>query len=151
MTKCIHCGNTKFRSTTHNDSRKIAGRSFTTEVSANVCAACGELTLAAEMVSRIELQIARELAEAGERSGEAFRFMRKAAGVPGKELAELFDVTPETVSRWENGKTPVERRALALLTAIVSDAQGGTPSTIERLRGLQAPKKLGKTVRVNLT
>jgi transcriptional regulator with XRE-family HTH domain len=29
------------------------------------------------------------------------------------ELAELLDVTPETVSRWENGRQAIERRAVA--------------------------------------
>ena len=34
--------------------------------------------------------------------------MRKALGMPAKELADKLQVTPEAVSRWENSKSVIE-------------------------------------------
>jgi transcriptional regulator with XRE-family HTH domain len=35
-------------------------------------------------------------------AGREIRFLRKALGLQAKELAEALDLTPETISRWEN-------------------------------------------------
>jgi len=69
-------------------------------------------------------------------------------GLRGTDLAALLDVAGETVSRWETGALPVERRALALLAAIVMEAVAGGTATLDRLRTLQAPTKLPKVVKV---
>ena len=37
-------------------------------------------------------------------NGREIRFLRKALGYTGKELAEKMQVTAESVSRWENDK-----------------------------------------------
>ncbi|HCF56532.1 MAG TPA: hypothetical protein DFS52_00855 [Myxococcales bacterium] len=34
--------------------------------------------------------------------------MRRALGLRSRDLAELLDVSPETVSRWENATRPVD-------------------------------------------
>ncbi len=36
-------------------------------------------------------------------SGPEVRFLRRALDMTGREFAEAMDLTPETVSRWENG------------------------------------------------
>lgn len=41
--------------------------------------------------------------------------VKNAAGVSGAELAELLDTTPETVSRWQTGRTEPRRANLDLL------------------------------------
>ena len=49
------------------------------------------------------------------------RFLRKYLGFSGVDFAGLLDVTPETVSRWENGKkqmSPVAERALRLMVFV---------------------------------
>ena len=68
------------------------------------------------------------------------------------DLAELLDVTPETVSRWETGKLDVARAAWSALAGIVVErAHGeGRSRMLDRLRALQAPKKLAKAVRIEL-
>jgi transcriptional regulator with XRE-family HTH domain len=86
----------------------------------------------------------------GPATGEAFRFMRKVLGIPAIELAELLDVAPETVSRWENGKLPIERRALALLASMVLDRVEGVTTTLERLRSLRDPPAAPALVRLDL-
>ncbi len=64
-----------------------------------------------KVLAKLDLAAAQWLADAGARSPETFRFMRKTLGLRAADLAELLDVAPETVSRWERGVLPVEHRA----------------------------------------
>lgn len=48
-------------------------------------------------------------------SGKEIRAMRKALGLRAAALAEFLDVTPETLSRWENGKEAVSNNAERIL------------------------------------
>ena len=77
-------------------------------VSRSVCPTCGEVgitipdlpgLIAAVAVARVRTQWRLE--------GDEIRFLRKACELTAKELAELLQVTAETVSRWENGKAPI--------------------------------------------
>lgn len=73
---------------------------------------------------------------------EAFPFMRKALGLKSNALAELFDLQPETVSRWEKGTQTLDPRAFALLGSVVVDRLAGREKlALERLRALRAPVK----------
>ena len=74
--------------------------------------------------------------------------MRKALELRADELADLLDVTRETISRWENDRQPLERRAVALISELVVDRVEGRTRTIDRLRALREPPRLAKTVRV---
>ncbi|MCA1825504.1 MAG: helix-turn-helix domain-containing protein [Myxococcales bacterium] len=56
-----------------------------------------------------ERAITLELARRGDVGPEGFRWLRKAAGLKAVRLAEFLDVTPMQVSRWENGRKPLER------------------------------------------
>ena len=90
------------------------------------------------------------LAESPESSGEAFRFMRKVAGLRAIDVAELFAVTPETVSRWETDKHPIDRGALVLLGLIVKERAEGTSLTLDALRARLAARPLAKKVPIQL-
>ena len=50
---------------------------------------------------------------------EEIRFCRKAIGKSGKDLALLLGVKPETVSRWENGKQPINDATEKIFRQIV--------------------------------
>ena len=52
-------------------------------------------------------------------SGADIRFMRKALKWPSKKLADKLQVTPEAVSRWENGKSVIEPSSEKLLRMVV--------------------------------
>lgn len=52
-------------------------------------------------------------------SGREIKFLRKALGISGKELAKKLNVAKETVSRWENAKEPVGPMAERLLRIYV--------------------------------
>ena len=54
-------------------------------------------------------------------SGKEIRFLRKAADWTAKQLAEIIGVTPESVSRWENGKEvvgPTSEKLLRIMTVM---------------------------------
>jgi DNA-binding transcriptional regulator YiaG len=128
---------------------EVAGYEFSGTVAARRCGACGERLLDGSSLERLQLRAAATLAAAGEASPGALRFMRKAAGLRGADLAALLDVAGETVRGWETGALPVERRAAALLGAIVAEAAAGSAATLERLRALAAPARLPKRVKLD--
>lgn len=75
------------------------------------CKACGEiLTPIAELERQGQLA-AEQLVARGIRTGDEFRFVRKHAGLRANEVAEMFGVRKETVSRWERGEVEIPRTA----------------------------------------
>ncbi|HWO22456.1 MAG TPA: type II TA system antitoxin MqsA family protein [Kofleriaceae bacterium] len=75
------------------------------------CSACGETLFDDEEAGRQEQELAAALVERGVRTGAEFALVRKAAGLRGVDVAELFGVRPETVSRWEHGESEIPRTA----------------------------------------
>ncbi|HWU86525.1 MAG TPA: type II TA system antitoxin MqsA family protein [Kofleriaceae bacterium] len=75
------------------------------------CSSCGEAVFDWEESGRQERALAAALVERGIRKGNEFALVRKAAGLRGVEVAELFGVRPETVSRWEHGDGEIPRTA----------------------------------------
>jgi putative zinc finger/helix-turn-helix YgiT family protein len=127
----------------------VDGVTFEGKVAAAVCAKCGEAIIEGATLEGFELAIATELASRGVCTPAAFRFVRKALGLRGVDLAELLGVEPETVSRWENGARALDRSAFALLGALVADRIAGRNDTRLRLEALRKPsRRLPSTVRV---
>ncbi len=111
----------------------------TEDLPALVCADCGESTVSYETMKSFELAVAKHLAGLGHPMGSAFRYMRKALGMPAARLSELLGVTPETMSRWETGDRPVSVQAFALLGSLVSDACAKRTETHDRLAAMNSP------------
>ena len=132
-------------------SRDVADHVFVASLPARLCRSCGETSYEAAVLQRFDLHVANRLAEAGVGGGAAFRFMRKALGLRAVDLAELLDVSAETLSRWETEKRALDRGALAVLAACVRDALAGRTSTIDTLRALRTPRTLEKRVQLDLT
>lgn len=148
MKRCALCKSERLVVTQHADRREVAGRMFTATIQAKRCESCGEEYLELNDLAALDMAIAGELARHGEMSGESFRFMRKALGMRALEFAELLDVTHETVSRWEHERLPVERRAAALLCAMVLDRLEGRTTTLDRLKTLLKPDPLPDLVQL---
>jgi len=145
---CYECQSTKLKE--GRDGLKVdldIGTFVMADAPAVVCENCGAVSTDAKYLEAFELIVAGFLAQHGASSPGSLRFMRKAIGLPAGELAELLDVTRETVSRWENGKQPLERRALAIVGGLVLDRLDGKTRTLDRLRMLKHPPKLAKTKR----
>lgn len=68
-------------------------------------------------------------------NGHEIRFLRKALELKAVDLAEHLDVTPETLSRWENGKDAISTNAERLLRLRVVRAlrekAPGVPATLD--------------------
>jgi len=58
-------------------------------------------------------------------SGKELKFLRKAIGVKAVDLAKFLDVTPETLSRWENGKEPISTNPERVIRMRVYNALHG--------------------------
>lgn len=115
---------------------------------AGVCRKCGEAIVALGELDRFEVEVA--LARAGAHSGDAIRTMRKAIGLSATALAELLDVSPETVSRWENGGRAAPLSAVATVGAMGLDHAAGSTTTADRLQALRKGPQLAKVVRLDL-
>jgi putative zinc finger/helix-turn-helix YgiT family protein len=146
ITRCVKCGSDQIGESTEPDTLAIAGQTFTADVPALRCAACGAVFFDGPALGEFEHAAARELARHGPATGETFRFMRKALGVRAVDLAELLDVTPETISRWETGKLAMARTAWVTLSSLVLDFDG----TQERLRAVREPPKSARVVRLKV-
>jgi putative zinc finger/helix-turn-helix YgiT family protein len=75
------------------------------------CKACGEILTELTELERQERLVAEQLVARGIRSGQEFRFVRKHARLQANEVAEMFGVRKETVSRWERGEVDIPRTA----------------------------------------
>jgi DNA-binding transcriptional regulator YiaG len=149
-TRCPACGKTAFQPVTYTARRDLDGRRFTAGVSARKCTSCGELLISGPGLGAFERAITIELARGGEVGPEGFRWLRKAAGLKAVRLAELLDVTPMQVSRWENGRKPLERRAVALVSALALEQIEGKTVTRAVLEALAARKKPSRNVRLDV-
>lgn len=115
---------------------QVGGHLFEAELAVRRCDSCGEVVIKLDDWGKFEREIAGWFARTGVLSGEVFRFMRKAAGLRAKELAELLDVTPETISRWEKEHRQPDRKAMMVLGDLVLDRLRGEETALNRLRAL---------------
>lgn len=146
--RCVECGGSEMKATRSDERVKVAGRTFAAKIPATRCVKCGAKYLSHEAVGVLELAAAGELARHGEVPSEAFGFMRRTLGLKALELARLLDVTPETVSRWEHGKQPIDRGAAALLSAMVLDRIDGRTTTLDSLKALLEPERMPRLVKL---
>lgn len=72
------------------------------------CVNCGYETLSIPNMDGLVAATAMvRLLEPTKLDGKDIKFLRKAAEMPATALAKELEVTPETVSRWENEKAPI--------------------------------------------
>lgn len=51
--------------------------------------------------------------------GNQIALLRKSKGLTGERLAQLLDVSPQAVSKWENGRSLPETTLLPLLAEVL--------------------------------
>ena len=143
---CVNCGSNRLRQTSAVVSRHVAGHEFQASIPARECISCNMKYYASSDLARFELATAITIANAALQAPEALKFMRKVTGLQGKQFADLLGVRPETVSRWESGKTPVNRATYSVLQQFLLDRLAGSSATERGLRVLMRPRKLQKRV-----
>lgn len=149
MKRCVECGAADLRPGSEPVEVRVGRRVFAGDVASLRCAKCGETYTDGAAGEALEHEAARWLAEHGFSSGDEIRFMRKVAGLRAADLAELLDVSPESVSHWETGKHRADRGTLVTIGALVLDVLEGSTATRDRLRALREPPRLAK-VRLEL-
>ena len=147
--KCSRCGSRALREKKRPATRTVAGHSFKASVPALLCHSCGAVYFNGPALVNFDFAVANKLARAGVSDGEAIKFMRKAVGIPAVTLAELLDTSPETISRWERGVSHIDRAAFAILAGIVMEKAEDRSDTLERLRALRNPARLGSMVQID--
>ena len=148
--KCPSCGAVRLESRAVRRTRNVADHRFTAQLPARVCTACGTSYFDDRTVAEFDALVAATLAEAGIADPDALKFLRKVTGLRGKEFAQLLAVRPETVSRWEQGKRPIDRATFTLMRQLVHERAAGISAPTDYLRSLGNPKRLPKTVKIAL-
>ena len=77
-------------------------------------------------------------------SGREIRFLRKEMNLTQSELAIYFDVTAQTVARWEKGEVDIPRASELLLRALMLCNVEGTVDVFgltEELSGMDRPTR----------
>jgi DNA-binding transcriptional regulator YiaG len=150
MKTCGRCKKERVVQITLDDNMDVCGHTFTAQLPAEKCEACGQIAIQGHDMKLFELRVAIELAKAGVRSAEAFRFLRKAVGLDEAGLAELLDVPEEFIGYWDRGDWPVDPRAQAVLCSLVLAKYEQRPAALDPLAVMRQPRKLARKVRVTL-
>ena len=150
VSRCVKCGESDLLIVSHVFRATVAGVPFERKLKVQKCSTCGEIYLRAGSLGDFELSAALAFARAGVQRPAALKFMRKAAGLRATDLGGLFDLTPEHLSRIENGKVPPDKRTVALLAALLEDKAAGTTRTIDQLHALDRPRRLKGKVRLDI-
>lgn len=111
------------------------------------CGSCGETYTPAGSLKQAERIAGAELIRMGVRGGKFLRWIRAGQGLTGAELAKLFGVTPETVSRWENDRFKPGPAVWNALADLVEDSVHGRTTTRDRLQTPLAKTKKRVTLR----
>jgi putative zinc finger/helix-turn-helix YgiT family protein len=84
------------------------------------CPGCDEREVAIPRLPALHRALARiVVGKPGRLTGPEIRFLRKYLGFSGADFAEAMGSDPSTISRWENGKEPMNKHADRLLRLMV--------------------------------
>ena len=106
MTTCPDCGGTAVTTVLPTYATDLGGMRVRLVNAAirETCGACGEATIEVPDLDGLARAAAMVRALLPLRmTGKDVRFLRRALDMSGREFAEAMELTPETVSRWENG------------------------------------------------
>ncbi|MEQ1729326.1 MAG: type II TA system antitoxin MqsA family protein [Vicinamibacterales bacterium] len=95
----------------------------------------------------LSLEIARKTARL---TPEEIRFLRKYLGLSSADFAQHLGVAPETVSRWEQGRTPMGTTADRLLRLLALTREPVSHYPLEMLKDIAktSPKPLRVEMKV---
>jgi putative zinc finger/helix-turn-helix YgiT family protein len=116
------------------------------------CPKCGETYTGIPAIERLHRVLAAALIRKKRRlAPEEIRFLRKSLGWSGVDFAKHMGATPETVSRWENGKAPMGAQADRLLRLLVARETPITEYSVDVLAHLAGDEGPITPARVEVT
>lgn len=99
------------------------------------CTQCGNVDLTLNDLAGYERRAAALVLDKIPRAnGAMLRYARKALGITQAELAKLIGHEPETISRWETDKRPIERAEQLALVALLDQVECHGLDIRERLQ-----------------
>ena len=119
--RCLNCG-ASMETRRENYHYTASGLPHVTllQVEVSRCPSCGETEVSIPRIEALHRTIAAALIRKRARlAPEEIRYLRKYLGWSGVDFAAHMGVTPETVSRWEHGTTPMGNTADRLLRLLV--------------------------------
>ena len=121
------------------------------DVEVSRCPHCGEMEVAIPQIEDLHRAIAHALLRKPTRlTPEEIQYLRTYLAWSGAELAAHMGTTPETVSRWEHGATPMGKTADRLLRLVVATRLPGSEDVLETLRVITATER-PQSIRLSLT
>lgn len=154
MTQCLECGGpTKTRREKHYRYVECGLPNVVIEdsVRRTTCERCGEMYTSIPAIEQMHGQIAAAvIRKRGRLAAEEIRFLRKWLGWSGVDFAKRTGTKPETVSRWENGRTLMGPQADRLLRVLVARETPVTEYSVDVLAQIAADGGSTAPVRVEL-
>ena len=122
---CVMCNSDQMRKVRTTDETLVDGTSFSYGIDAWACKKCDEMYFSGPDLVHIERDIAKRLLLSRAYGPQAFRRLRShAVGVESQVFAAAIGTTPETVSRWENGRMPINGAAFEVVRLLAAKALG---------------------------
>jgi putative zinc finger/helix-turn-helix YgiT family protein len=154
---CIQCGR-KLATKRENYRYAACGLLNVTLVGVEVrrCAKCGDHEVVIPRIEKLHQVLAAAVIRQTSRlTKDEIRFLRKYLGYSGVDFAKVVGVSPETISRWENGKEKMGSSAEKLVRMLVVHPQPIRHYSIEALAKISekpskpAPKPIGVRIKGN--
>ncbi len=151
MKRCRECGETMVVS---RENYRYEASGLPNVILRNVevrrCKACGAFDVAIPRLSELHRSIAAAvIAKTSPLVPAEIKFLRKHLGWSGADFAAHMGTTPETVSRWENGRLAMSATADRLLRTLVAVKEPTGSYSIDVLRSIQ-PTRTAKPLKVGL-
>lgn len=136
MKTCFECG-TRMRMKRENYKYDASGLPGVTLRAIPVarCPHCHEVEVHIPNIEGLHRALALAIARKTERlTAEEIRFLRKYLGLSGVDFAQHLGVAPETVSRWEQGKTAMGTTADRLVRMLALTREPVSHYPLEMLK-----------------
>ncbi len=134
---CPMCSQGTLRPEVVNVTTHVGTMSFRDKVPAKTCDSCGEVLTEILDHIAVEARVAGRLVLKRVSTPEAFKFIRVAGlDMTSQAFAATVGATPETVSRWENGRVPITGSAFELLRVLTAKRLSLTYDTMDFVESL---------------
>ena len=98
---------------------------YLTDMKAMECPHCNDQEIFLPNIENLHALIAKNIASQASRlKSEEIRFLRVHLGLSGIDFAQAVSVEPETVSRWENGRSEMKLTNERLLRILILSKAG---------------------------